>query len=86
MLLRCPKCFEALEKHDHVYKCPNGHSYDIAKEGYVNLMLANQKHSKEPGDSKESLRSRQSLLKTIFAPVSSTIFRRFRISLSETPR
>ena len=74
MLLRCPKCFEALEKHDHVYKCPNGHSYDIAKEGYVNLMLANQKHSKEPGDSKESLRSRQAFLeKGYYAPLAKAL-------------
>ena len=62
MLLRCPKCFEALEKHEHIYKCPQGHSYDIAREGYVNLILANQKHSKEPGDSRDSLKSRQAFL------------------------
>ena len=62
MILNCPKCHETLEKKDKTYECCNGHSYDIAKEGYVNLMLANQKHSKEPGDSKESLRCRQKFL------------------------
>jgi 23S rRNA (guanine745-N1)-methyltransferase len=44
------------------YWCPNGHSFDRAKAGYVNLLLANQKKSKEPGDSREMIRSRQAFL------------------------
>ena len=61
-MLKCPKCYKDLKKENGCYRCENGHSYDISKEGYVNLMLANMKHSKEPGDSPESLRSREAFL------------------------
>ncbi len=44
------------------YICENKHSYDISKEGYVNLLLANQKKSSDPGDSKEMLDARKSFL------------------------
>lgn len=58
----CPKCKSKLIKKDKSYICKEGHQYDIAKEGYVNLVLANQKNSKEPGDPKESLQSRRAFL------------------------
>lgn len=58
----CPKCLEPLKKVERSYICCQRHQYDVSKEGYVNLILANQKHSKEPGDPKESLQSRRSFL------------------------
>lgn len=58
MLLICPKCQESLVR-DIDYHCVNNHHFDIAREGYVNLVLANQKHSRNPGDNAESLKSRQ---------------------------
>ena len=57
----CPVCQQVLVKEDHEYKCPNGHSYDLAKEGYVNLLLANQKRTFS-GDPKDSLLGRQRFL------------------------
>ena len=42
------------------FNCIQGHSFDIAREGYVNLLLPNQKHSKSPGDSKDMMESRRS--------------------------
>ncbi len=39
-----------------------GHSYDLAKSGYVNLVLANQKRSKSPGYNKEMIQSRRNFL------------------------
>lgn len=44
------------------FVCPNRHSFDLAREGYVNLLLANQKGSPEPGDSVEMVRSRRRFL------------------------
>lgn len=35
----CPNCGNPLEKNEHTYICQKGHSFDIAKSGYVNLML-----------------------------------------------
>ena len=60
--LKCPVCNEALNKENNSYLCENKHTHDIAKEGYVNLLLAQHKRSKSPGDSDEMIRSRQSFL------------------------
>ncbi|WP_297420984.1 putative RNA methyltransferase [Clostridium sp.] len=59
-LLLCPVCKDKLIKDivKKMYKCPNNHTYDIAKEGYVNLLISNQKSSKNPGDSKEMVLAR----------------------------
>ncbi|MBR0137675.1 MAG: methyltransferase domain-containing protein [Erysipelotrichaceae bacterium] len=62
MKLLCPKCREQLTLNNRIYRCPNNHCYDQAKEGYVNLVLANQKHSANPGDSSDSLVSRAAFL------------------------
>jgi 23S rRNA (guanine745-N1)-methyltransferase len=37
-LLRCPVCGEALAEGDGSLTCPAGHSFDIARQGYVNLV------------------------------------------------
>lgn len=58
----CPACQQALEKNAQSLACPSGHSYDIGKEGYVNLLLANQKRSKEPGDNKAMVNARRAFL------------------------
>jgi 23S rRNA (guanine745-N1)-methyltransferase len=63
-LLLCPICKEKLIKEvsSKTYKCNNNHTYDIAKEGYVNLLISNQKRSKNPGDSKEMVMARVEFL------------------------
>ena len=60
--LKCPVCNEALNKENNSYICKNRHTHDIAKEGYVNLLLAQHKRSKNPGDSDEMIRSREAFL------------------------
>jgi 23S rRNA (guanine745-N1)-methyltransferase len=42
--------------------CPNGHAFDRARSGYLNLLLSNKKQSKEPGDSPDMMRSRRTFL------------------------
>ena len=61
-LYKCPVCNQSLEKAEKTYHCSNNHTYDISKNGYVNLLLANQKKSINPGDSKEMLLHRKDLL------------------------
>lgn len=69
-MLLCPKCQQPLMRQEKCYRCNQGHCYDIAKEGYVNLILANQKHSLEPGDNKESLNARNNFLnKGYYSPL-----------------
>lgn len=60
--LKCPVCNEPLTQENNSYLCTNRHTHDIAKEGYVNLLLAQHKRSKNPGDSDEMIRSRQAFL------------------------
>lgn len=36
-LLSCPNCEAGFEQHDKSLVCENGHSFDIARQGYVNL-------------------------------------------------
>ena len=57
-LFSCPLCGKALMRDNRTYRCPSGHSFDIAKEGYVNLLPANRQHSDSPGDDREMVRSR----------------------------
>ena len=61
-LFRCPVCGGILERTDKQYVCLNGHSFDIAKEGYANLLPANFQHSKTPGDDKEMISARTRFL------------------------
>ncbi len=55
---RCPKCKKPLFLSNSSWKCIENHSYDISKKGYVHLLLANQKHQENSGDSKESMEAR----------------------------
>lgn len=58
----CPVCGKALSENGGALRCAAGHSFDRAKEGYVNLLLASRMHSKLPGDSKEMVAARNRFL------------------------
>lgn len=58
----CPFCKKSLNKEEKAYICVNGHSFDMAKEGYVHLLPVNKMHSKIPGDTKEMVMSRRRFL------------------------
>ena len=59
---RCPLCGAPLAEERKTLRCLNGHAFDRAKEGYVNLLPANQKHSKAPGDDKGMVSARRAFL------------------------
>jgi 23S rRNA (guanine745-N1)-methyltransferase len=63
---KCPSCSSVLLLDNKVWTCINGHSYDVAKEGYVNLLLVQNKKSKEPGDNKEMVNGRRAFLEQGF--------------------
>ncbi len=74
LVFKCPSCNEALLKEQRTYRCLNNHTFDEAKEGYVNLLLAQHKKSKNPGDNDEMIKSRQAFLnKGYYASLSSKI-------------
>jgi len=64
--LACPIDRLALIKKDHCYQCASGHSYDIAKQGYINLLPVQHKKSKDPGDSKAMVQARTNFLNAGF--------------------
>ncbi len=60
-----PNCQEVLSSDSegsHVLSCSNNHQYDRARQGYVNLLLANQKKSQDPGDTSEMVAARREFL------------------------
>ncbi|HQQ90116.1 MAG TPA: 50S rRNA methyltransferase, partial [Oscillospiraceae bacterium] len=66
----CPVCGAPLEKEGGSLRCQNRHCFDLAAEGYCNLLPANRKNSKEPGDSREMVTSRSRFLsKGYYAPL-----------------
>ena len=58
----CPVCGAPLSREARTLRCPAGHSYDLAKEGYVNLLPANHRHSASPGDDREMVAARTRFL------------------------
>ena len=58
----CPLCQQALHFTDKSYRCENNHSFDQAKQGYVNLLPVQFKHSKAPGDNKDMVIARRAFL------------------------
>lgn len=62
MSYRCPLCKEPLSLEGKSYRCVNKHTFDVAKEGYVNLLPVNKKNNLDPGDNKEMVLSRENFL------------------------
>lgn len=68
-MLRCPVCRGALEKVQGGMRCEKGHCFDLAKEGYVNLLRTSRSGDKM-GDDKRSARCRRDFLnKDYYAPL-----------------
>lgn len=60
--LVCPLCDAALTAEGASLRCPARHTFDVAREGYVNLLTATRKKSSLLGDSAEMLRARRAFL------------------------
>jgi len=61
-ILQCPVCQKPLLLSADGYQCSAMHTFDAARQGYVNLLLSHKKHSKAPGDSPDMLKSRRRFL------------------------
>lgn len=62
MSYTCPLCHQSLTLTERTYRCENNHAFDLAKEGYINLMPVQHKRSKDPGDNKEMMQARRRFL------------------------
>lgn len=70
-IIACPVCQDSLHQESKRWLCPNQHSFDIARHGYVNLLLAQHKKSKMPGDNKEMVDARLRVLNSqLYQPIS----------------
>ena len=68
-LFICPLCQSTLQPADHTWRCDGSlnpkqttHPFDVARQGYINLLPVQQKKSKAPGDSHQSIEARKRFL------------------------
>ncbi len=64
--LACPLDGQPLSLQERRFVCVSGHSFDVAKQGYLHLLPVQQKRSKSPGDSVEMIEARQRFLSAGF--------------------
>lgn len=62
-VLLCPVrgCHMALVREERQLVCPRGHSFDVARSGYINLLQPQERRSKHPGDTAAAVRGRRRL-------------------------
>lgn len=72
----------------NTYRCAQGHCFDQAKAGYVNLLLSQHKKSKNPGDSDEMVKARQYFLNAgYYAPMAEAVAQQVQSLLnSQSPQ
>lgn len=72
--LACPLDGEPLHLEGGTWRCASNHSFDVAKQGYVNLLPVQQKRSTDPGDSKAMVAARQRFLAAgEYAPIAEAL-------------
>jgi 23S rRNA (guanine745-N1)-methyltransferase len=62
-MLLCPvrDCRQALSRELRRVVCPRGHSFDIARSGYINLLQPQDRRSRQPGDTPAAVAARRRL-------------------------
>src|SRR5450755_3800076 len=48
-------CRRPLSRESNRFVCERGHSFDVARSGYLNLLQPQDRRSANPGDSKEAV-------------------------------
>ncbi len=83
-ILSCPVCGLPLAVRDKCYACSAGHSYDIAKQGYVNLLLG--KGGSVHGDNALMITARRRFLsKGYYTPLVSRLTHMLQKYATEKP-
>jgi 23S rRNA (guanine745-N1)-methyltransferase len=73
--LACPIDGAPLTAGAGALRCPHGHSFDLAREGYCNLLAVQHKASRDPGDSKEMVAARRLILDAgLYAGIATQVF------------
>lgn len=61
-MLICPLCSQPLADEGASLRCPDNHSFDRARQGYVNLLPVQHKASRAPGDNARMVEARRTFL------------------------
>jgi 23S rRNA (guanine745-N1)-methyltransferase len=70
-LLRCPHCAAPLQRADLIVRCASGHAFDLARQGYLNLL---GRSAPANADSAAMVASRERFLDTqAYAPISDVL-------------
>ena len=74
MTLLCPLCQKALVSDEKTVVCGQGHRFDRARQGYLNLLPVQHKKSRKPGDDKAMVLGRRAFLNTgYYQPIAETV-------------
>ena len=72
--LACPLDGTPLDCSGSAWRCASGHSFDVASQGYTNLLPVQHKRSRDPGDSKEMVAARQRFLTAgFYQPIAAAV-------------
>lgn len=70
----CPLCKKPLTPTHKSWYCESNHSFDVARQGYINLLTVQQKHSLHPGDTREMVLARRQFLEAgYYLPIGETL-------------
>lgn len=84
MSYQCLICHEPLILANRSWRCSKQHVFDVAKEGYVNLMPVQHKRSKDPGDNQLMMQARRAFLESgHYQPLSAEINALLPIHMNE---
>jgi len=86
-MLLCPvrDCHLPLTRQERRLVCPRGHSFDIARSGYVNLLQPQERRSRQPGDTSAAVAARRRLHERgVTAPLLEAIAEIAALSPSDT--
>ena len=82
--LSCPVCGLLLVRQDATYVCEENHTFDVAREGYVNLILPQHMRTRVPGDNAAMIDARARFLGGgHYAPVADALVGAIAASLPE---
>lgn len=63
------------EKEEKIWVCPQGHTFDIAAKGYVNLLMSNSSGAKRHGDDRLMINARRDFLsKGFYEPLREAVY------------
>ncbi|MEU3012646.1 putative RNA methyltransferase [Nocardia asteroides] len=84
-LLACPECGDELHPRDRALRCTTGHSFDIARQGYVGLLTGAS--TKMTGDTADMLDARAAFQGAgHFAPIAAAAAQAFGPTTADDPR